>query len=669
MLSIMRCLEDWRHYLEGAKERVEIFSDHKNLQYFLTSKKLNRRQARLCLFLSRFDFLMTYKKGTLSTKVNLLSRRSDHDWGKNDNENIILLKPEYFCIAALSQGHVLINAEEAPLLSAIRKSKGYDESIVKAIEDLKKSSTKRLRSDEWQLEQDLILFRGKVYVPKNDNLRQKVVKLHHNSFSAGHPRQWKTIELITRNYWWPGLSRFTIEYVKECDTCNRTKTFPEKPVRKLLPLPIPNTPWKSISSDMIVSLPESQGCNAILVVADRFTKEAHFIPCTNETSTLGLATLFHDNVWKLHGLPDDIVSDRGPNFTSALMKELNKLLGIKTKLSTAYHPQTDGQTERINQDLELFLRIFINHRQSDWFNWISIAEFSYNNKVHSSTKFSPFYLNSGFNPRMGVKPIRDIKHKTAADFTSRMKSVREEAEAALTKASDEMKRFADFRRGDGPTLKVGDKVYVDASDYTTDRPSKKLRDRKIGPYPILEVINDNAFKLKLPSSMKIHPVFTRSKLRLYSPPTIPGQSITPQGPVIIEGEECYNIEAILNSKLTRGKLFYLVKWEGWSTEHNTWEPKSHLDGSRKFVEKFHQEHPSAPRRIFTDDFKNLTFRKSKTSLILKSPLLQSKLPDLFLSNPTLKDESEPNQRTWYSTLNLSSFPSFSTKLKITNSTN
>ena len=164
----MRCLEEWHHYLEGAKKQFEILSDHKNLQYFLMSKKLNRQQAQWCVFLSRFDFLITYRKSALSTKVDLLSRWSDDDQGENDNENIILLKPEYFRIAALSQGHVLINAEETPLLSEIRKSKNYDESVVKAIEDLKKSSTKRLRSDEWQLEQDLILFRGKVYIPKDD---------------------------------------------------------------------------------------------------------------------------------------------------------------------------------------------------------------------------------------------------------------------------------------------------------------------------------------------------------------------------------------------------------------------------------------------------------------------------------------------------------------------
>ena len=142
-------IEDWRHYLERAKEHFEILSDHKNLQYFLTSKKLNRRQAQWCLFISRFNFLMTYRKGALSMKVDLLLRQSDHDQGENNNENIMLLKPEYFRIAALSQGHVLVNAKETPLLSEIRKSKNYDESVVKAIEDLKKSSTKCLRSDEW----------------------------------------------------------------------------------------------------------------------------------------------------------------------------------------------------------------------------------------------------------------------------------------------------------------------------------------------------------------------------------------------------------------------------------------------------------------------------------------------------------------------------------------
>ena len=157
------------------------------------------------------------------------------------------------------------------------------------------------------------------------------------------------------------MSRFIIEYVKGCDLCSRTKLFPEKPIGKLKPILIPTAPWKSVAADFIVSLPESQGHNTILVVNCRYTKQAHFILTHNETSALGLAKLYRDNVWKLHGLPDEIISDCGPQFTAGFMKELNNLLGVQNKLSTAYHPQTDGQTERTNQELEQYLRLFINH--------------------------------------------------------------------------------------------------------------------------------------------------------------------------------------------------------------------------------------------------------------------------------------------------------------------
>jgi len=258
-------------------------------------------------------------------------------------------------------GHSLIHADEFAILSAIRKSKALDESVVKAVEELRNSSTKYLRSDEWSVEQDLILFRGMVYISNDDNIRRKLVALHHDSPVAGHPGRWKTTELVMRNYWWPGMTKYIAAYVKGCDPCNRTKVFPQKPVRKLMHIPSPSVPWKSVGADFITHLPESQGHNVILVVNCRFTKRVHFIVAHDETSTIGLATLYRYNVWKHHGLPDEIISDRGPQFASVLMKELNKLLGIKTKLSTAYHPQTDGQTERTNQELEQYLRIFINH--------------------------------------------------------------------------------------------------------------------------------------------------------------------------------------------------------------------------------------------------------------------------------------------------------------------
>ena len=195
----------------------------------MTSKKLNRRQARWSLYLSRFDFVLRNRPGSASTKPDLLSRRADHNKGAADNNDLVLLKPEYFQIKANKIGHSLIHADESAILSAIRKSKVLDESVVKAVEELQNSSTKHLRSDEWSVEQNLILFRGMVYVPNDDNIRRKLVALHHDSPVAGHPGRWKTTELVMRNYWWPGMTKYITAYVKGCDPCNRTKVFRQKP--------------------------------------------------------------------------------------------------------------------------------------------------------------------------------------------------------------------------------------------------------------------------------------------------------------------------------------------------------------------------------------------------------------------------------------------------------
>jgi len=158
-----------------------------------------------------------------------------------------------------------------------------------------------------------------------------------------------------------------------------------------------------ISADFITKLPLVQEYDSILVVVDRLTKMVYFILTTEKTSAEGLARLLRDNVWKLHGLPKSIISDSGPQFAVGLMKELNKMLGIKSKLSTAFHPQTDRQTERINQELEQYLRMFIDHRQEQWPEWLGTAEFIYNNKAHSSTRTLPFKANYGQDPRMGLK--------------------------------------------------------------------------------------------------------------------------------------------------------------------------------------------------------------------------------------------------------------------------
>ena len=169
---------------------------------------------------------------------------------------------------------------------------------------------------------------------------------------VGHGRQWKTVELITRNYWWPGVTKEVKRYVEGCDQCQRMKNRVKMLAGKLRPNQIPEKLWQHISVDFIMKLPVSKGHDSILVVYDKFSKMLHFVTITEKIIVEGLARLFRDNVWKLHGLLESVISDRGPQFVAGITKELNKMLGIETKLSMAYHPETDRQTERTNQELE-----------------------------------------------------------------------------------------------------------------------------------------------------------------------------------------------------------------------------------------------------------------------------------------------------------------------------
>jgi len=209
------------------------------------------------------------------------------------------------------------------------------------------------------------------------------------------------VELVTRNYWWPGVTRDVGKYVEGCDLCQRMKNRTEELAGKLRLSEVPQKTWSHLTVDFITKLPVVVGKDAILVVCDRLSKMTHFVATMEGTSAEGLARLFWDNVWKLHGLPESVVSDRGPQFAMELTKKLNRMLGIKTKLSTVFHPQMDGQTEWMNQELEQYLWLFIEHRQKDWPEWLAAAEFVVNNKVHMATKVSPFMANYGKELRMG----------------------------------------------------------------------------------------------------------------------------------------------------------------------------------------------------------------------------------------------------------------------------
>src|SRR5258707_1343782 len=263
-----------------------------------------------------------------------------------------------------------------------------------------------LHSDEWTCTEGVVLYRGRVYILDNPQLCHDLVHAYHGATITGHPRQWKMLELVSQNYWWPGLSRYATKFIAGCDACNWTKTFPTQKVGKLIPNKVPDQHWQVISIDMIGELPDSKGHNAILVVVDCLSKWIHTIPTVTSLDSTGVTQLFLEHVWCHHGLPEEAISNCGPAFISNSSHNLATLLGVKLTPSTSYHPQTDSQTEHVNQEIEAYLRVFVSHQQDDWADWLLLAESAYNNKVHVATHQTPFELNAGQHPCLGVEPMR-----------------------------------------------------------------------------------------------------------------------------------------------------------------------------------------------------------------------------------------------------------------------
>src|SRR5258708_2162219 len=303
------------------------------------------------------------------------------------------------------------------------------------------------------------------------------------------------LELVSRNYWWPGLSRYVAKFVTGCDACNWTKTFPTQKVGKLIPNKVPDRHWQVISIDMIRELPDSKGYNAVLMVVDCLSKWIHAIPTVTSLDSAGVAQLFLEHVWHHHRLPEEVISDRGPAFVSNFSRKLATLLGVKLTPSTSYHPQTDGQTECVNQEIEAYLRVFMSHQQDDWANWLPLVEFAYNNKVHAATHRTPFKLDAGQHPCLGVEPMRTSTVEAADTFMRQLDHAQEEAKATLERAADDMKQYYDQNCQAALEYKVGDRVWLSLQNYSSDRPMKKLDHKWAGPFLITKVVSPAAVKL------------------------------------------------------------------------------------------------------------------------------------------------------------------------------
>ncbi|EGE08388.1 hypothetical protein TEQG_08800 [Trichophyton equinum CBS 127.97] len=420
--------------------------------------------------------------------------------------------------------------------------------LVPRLSELVTSSTSKADGYSWSINTHGIIRKDqKAYIPRSPALIGEILRINHDDPQGGHFGVKKTIEAIKSKYYWHGLLADVSNYVSTCDVCQRIKARRYKEHGELGTIPLPSKPFETITLDFITGLPPSRSegntFNALLVIVDILTKFALYIPCTKDVKAEGLGYLIFKNIISLFGMPANLVTDRGTLFTCKFWSALCFYLGSKRRLSTAFHPQTDGQTERQNQTIEHYLRCFTNFNQDDW-------------SQHSSTSEAPAVALIGYKPELQIdmssKPPGLPLVIEVAERASALDEMRKTLLSKLQKARDDQKKY--YNRNHLPvSFDVGDWVLLNRKNLKIVRPARKLDHKYLGPFQVLEKWGSQAYKLKLtPAYNKIHPVFHVSLLEKYKQRE--GKT-PPPGPELVDGEEEWLIDEILEKKVNKnGKV-------------------------------------------------------------------------------------------------------------------
>ncbi|KAA8499909.1 Transposon Ty3-I Gag-Pol polyprotein [Porphyridium purpureum] len=472
----------FRPYLYGAK--FVLHTDHEALKHLMTQKELNGRQARWLDFLAEFDITIDYVKGKSNVVADALSR-----------------KPELHAL------EYQVRCDEFGTgFQAFVGSYSSDPDFGTLMGDL-------LTHQDFRTEAGLLYLTNRVCVPRK--FRERVMQLHHDIPTAGHRGADTTYASLITRFYWPKMKRDVSRFVKTCHACQVTKSE-NRSFGKLKPLSIPEGPWVDISMDFVTELPRSEGsCDAIMTVVDRYSKMALFIPTRKDLTAKRCADLFVKHVVSRFGYPKSIVSDRDPLFTSTFWQQLSKRVGMKLAMSTANHPQTDGQTERVNRVIREMLKLMATN--SGWVRDLPLYEFAYNSAPSSATGFAPFKVVYGrdpwFPPSEGGRPARDGQTKDMAEHWFRLCKVHEEVRDNLIEAQGRMQKFFD-RRKDAREFQVGDQVLITAPQL---RPNKSdlAAPKFLGPVPVIEKVSSHAYRVILPEGVACHDVFPIQHLKPY----------------------------------------------------------------------------------------------------------------------------------------------------------
>jgi hypothetical protein len=581
LAAVVFALKIWRHHLYGA--RFEVFSDHKSLRYLFDQKELNMRQRRWLEFLKDYDFGLNYHPGKANVVADALSRKSIHASMMMVKEIELIeqfrdlnLSLE-FTPESIKCGMLKVTNE---LMGSIMVGQSADEELQEKVKLISQGER-----SEFRIGTDGILrFKDRICVPNDKEMKRLLLEEGHKSQMNFHPGATKMYQDMKKMFWWPRMKKDVAEYVAACLVCQKAKVEHQRPSGELQPLDIPEWKWDSISMDFVTGFPMTQTrCDAIWVIVDRLTKSAHFLPINIEYSLEKLTRLYIKEVVRLHGVPSSIVSDRDPRFTSRFWESLHKALGTKLRLSSAYHPQTDGQSERTIQSLEDLLRACVLEHSGSWDQLLPLIEFTYNNSFHSSIGMAPYEALYGRKCRTPLCWFETGEALTLGpDFiqqtTDKIKMIQDKMRASQSRQKsyyDQRRKPLEFQEGDHVFLRVTPTTGVGRA-----LKARKLTPKFIGPYQILKRIGPVAYQIALPPSLSnLHNVFHVSQMRKYIPD--PTHVIEPDE-VQVRDNLSYKAQPVRiedrKIKQLRRKEIPLVKviWEGLTSENATWETEEQM---------------------------------------------------------------------------------------------
>ncbi|KAK3565409.1 hypothetical protein QTP86_007936 [Hemibagrus guttatus] len=557
LLAIKLALEEWRHWLEGPRHPFLVLTDHKNLEYLRAAKRLNPRQARWALFFTRFEFSISFRPGSKKTKADALSRMFAPEESPETPEPIL---PADLIVSPITWSQETL----PPANASTNAPPGCPP--------------------------------GSQYITQAR--RTSLIHTAHTSLGTGHPGINETLSLLRDRFWWPSMAADVRRYMQGCEECAKVKTPCQLPSGKLLPLPVPNRPWSHLGVDFITDLPISRTHTCIFVVVDRFSKACHLLLLKGPPMAMEAAELLFNQVFRYFGIPEDIISDRGPQFVSRVWRAFFTRLGVAVNLSSGYHPQTNGQTERKIQEISRYLRTFCHGHQDSWSQYLGWAEYAQNSLRQPSTGLTPFQCVLGYQPPLFPWSGEPSDVPAVDHWFRESERVWGSAHHQLQRALRRRRLTADRRRSDAPAYRPGQKVWLSTKDIRLRLPSRKLSPRFIGPFTILKQVNPVTYKLQLPRGYRIHPTFHVSLLKPHHPSVLPStepgeDAAGPPPPLLLDNGTAYGVKEILDSRRHGGRLEYLVDWEGYGPEERSWVPRDDvLDPD--LLTTFHTTHPHGP---------------------------------------------------------------------------